>query len=143
MTWQSMSVFDIPTVYKLSVNQWAPDYYEEESIFLDKFLFSPSTCYMYRREGYIISHPYNQSIIPELNQPLISVEIDCHYIHDIVLTPSIRGQRVADTIIERIIENHPIVCLVAPERMNGYWKRYGFRETGIECVYGKHMIYNR
>jgi GNAT superfamily N-acetyltransferase len=124
-------------------------YKETPEIYENKFLVSPKGCYVYEDsygiQGYILSHPWNILSPPELNKALVEVEINCWFIHDIVVVPEYRGRGIADEIIQKILGYNPIVSLVACDdehiKTKDFWLRYGFEVVESYCCdYGIYMI---
>jgi hypothetical protein len=148
--WRPMEERDLRKVHSISLAQWGTLYYESIDIFKNRFEFYPEGCFVYEKEnrvqGYIISHPWMSDNVPELNKELPIVDLDrfrshqCYYIHDIVLMPEYRGALIAAEIIEPLIKDKLLVCLVAPAPTQHYWRKYyGFEKTYLECGDGVHM----
>ena len=147
--WQPMTLADLENVYMISQNTWA-DYGETFAIYKNKFLTAPNGCYIYKEDntikGYIISHPWNIHYPPpQLNTPLVKLEENCWFIHDIVILPECRGAGIGDEIIRKILNDNSIVSLVAADdetvKTKKFWMRYGFKiSEHISCSYGIYMI---
>ena len=142
--WRLMCQTDINAIYQISLLQWGSTHYESIDIFRDKYDFYSSGCFVYEKDntvqGYIISHPWSDKIIPKLNERLDVVEINTYYIHDIVISPHLRGYGLSNEIIMNIIDNKKSVCLVAISfDVQNYWEKFGFEKTEIQCDYGVHM----
>ena len=71
-------------------------------------------------------------------------EVNCQFIHDIVVLPECRGRGVGDEIIQKILADNPIVSLVASNKTvktKDFWTRYGFEVVeALDCNYGIYMI---
>jgi ribosomal protein S18 acetylase RimI-like enzyme len=133
--WREMLIEDIPCVYNIAMDIWTT-HKESQIIYENKFFSFP--------EGYVISHPYNISSPPKINTLLTKVEMNCLFIHDIVIVKEYRGRGIGNEIINKILDNHPIVSLVAcDDNAADFWKRYGFEvaETS-DCDYGIYMVKN-
>ena len=147
--WQPMTLADLENVYLISQTTWA-DYGETFAIYKNKFLTAPNGCYVYKEDnaikGYIISHPWNIHYPPpQLNIPLMKLEENCWFIHDIVILPECRGAGIGDEIIRKILNDNSIVSLVAVDdetvTTKKFWMRYGFKiSEHISCSYGIYMI---
>jgi ribosomal protein S18 acetylase RimI-like enzyme len=149
--WQPMTLDDLENVYLISQNTWA-DYGETFDIYKNKFLIAPNGCYVYKEDnintikGYIISHPWNIHYPPpQLNTPLVALEENCWFIHDIVILPECRGAGIGDEIIRKILNDNSIVSLVAADdetvKTKEFWTKYGFKSSEhIRCSYGIYMI---
>jgi len=133
-----MSLDDLQYVFDIVMDVWA-DYGETLAIYENKFLTAPQGCYVYtinnNIKGYVISHPWNILYPPPLNTPLIKVEENCLFIHDIVILPECRGKGVGDEIIRKILHDNSTVSLVAVNNENiktkDFWMRYGFTPLKI------------
>jgi len=142
--WRQMLIDDIPYVYSIAMDIWTI-HKESQAIYENKFCSFPEGCYVYDDngiKGYIISHPYNISSPPKINTLLPQVEMNCLFIHDIVIVPEYRGRGIGNEIITKIVENHPIVSLVAcDDNAKQFWIGYGFDvvETS-DCSYGIYMV---
>ena len=113
--WREMLMEDIPFVYNIAKDIWTI-HKESRIIYENKFCSFPEGCYVYDDngiKGYIISHPYNISSPPKINTLLTKVEINCLFIHDIVIVSEYRGRGIGNEIINKILDNNPIVSLVA------------------------------
>lgn len=146
--WRQMLLDDLPSVFNIAMDVWA-EYGETFAIYYNKFLTAPQGCYVYtvnnNIKGYVISHPWNILYPPPLNTPLIKVEENCWFIHDIVVLPEYRGTGVGDEIIQKILHDNSIVSLVAVNdeatKTKDFWMRYGFKVCDTyNCSYGIFMI---
>ena len=144
--WREMLVEDIPYVYNIAMDIWTI-HKESKIIYENKFCSFPEGCYVYDDngiKGYIISHPYNIISPPKINTLLTKVEINCLFIHDIVIVTEYRGRGIGNEIINKILDNNPIVSLVAcDDKTKDFWIGYGFEvaET-LDCDYGIYMVKN-
>jgi ribosomal protein S18 acetylase RimI-like enzyme len=144
--WREMSIADIPYVYNIAMDIWTI-HKESQTIYENKFVSFPQGCYVYDDngiKGYIISHPYNISSPPKINTLLPTVDFNCLFIHDIVIVPEYRRRGVGNEIIKKVLDNHPIVSLVAcDDTAKQFWTGYGFEvaETS-DCDYGIYMVKN-
>lgn len=145
-----MTIEDVPVVCSIAMDIWS-GYGESRAIYENKFRASPKGCYVYEDnndiKGYVISHPSNILSPPQLNTPLAEVEVNCWFIHDIVVLPECRGRGVGDEIIQKILTDNPIVSLVACDDENvktkEFWMRYGFEVVETpDCNYGIYMVKN-
>ena len=147
--WRQMTIEDISTVSSIAMDIWAA-YGETPVIYENKFRTYPTGCYVYDDnnviKGYVISHPSNLLYPPQLNTSLaLDEEVNCLFIHDIVVLPECRGKGIAHQIIHHILASNPVVSLVACDDENvqtkDYWLRYGFQvaET-IDSNYGIYMV---
>jgi len=141
-----MLIEDIPYVYNIAVDIWTT-HKESQTIYENKFCSYPEGCYVYDDDGikgYIISHPYNISSPPKINTLLPKVENNCLFIHDIVIVSEYRGRGIGNEIIRKILDNNPIVSLVAcDDKAKDFWTGYGFKvDETTDCEYGIYMVKN-
>ena len=144
--WREMLIEDIPYVYNIAMDIWTI-HKERQIIYENKFCTFPEGCYVYDDngiKGYIISHPYNLSSPPKINTLLPNVEINCLFIHDIVIVTEYRGRGIGNEIINKILDNNPIVSLVAcDDKAKDFWIGYGFEvDETTDCDYGIYMVKN-
>jgi ribosomal protein S18 acetylase RimI-like enzyme len=169
--WRQMCIQDVSSVCSIAMDIWS-DYGETPAIYENKFRVSPKGCYVYvvndSIKGYVISHPWNILSPPPLNTLFTEVEVNCEerrnrrgrgsrndrrrfifevncqFIHDIVVLPECRGRGVGDEIIQKILADNPIVSLVASNKTvktKDFWTRYGFEVVeALDCNYGIYMI---
>ena len=121
--WREMLIEDIPYVYNIAKDIWTI-YNESQIIYENKFCSFPEGCYVYDDngiKGYIISHPYNLSSPPKINTLLPNVEINCLFIHDIVIVTEYRGRGIGNYIINKILDNNPFSlrssCVASQENL--------------------------
>ena len=144
--WREMLIEDVPQVHNIAKDIWTI-HKESRIIYENKFCSFPEGCYVYDDngiKGYVISHPYNISSPPKINTFLTNVEINCLFIHDIVIVTEYRGRGIGNEIINKILDNNPIVSLVASDnKTKDFWIGYGFKvaETS-DCDYGIYMVKN-
>ena len=103
--WREMLIEDIPYVYNIAMDIWTI-HKESRIIYENKFCSFPEGCYVYDDngiKGYIISHPYNISSPPKINTLLTKVEINCLFIHDIVIVSEYRRRGIGNEIINKIL----------------------------------------
>jgi hypothetical protein len=139
-----MLIEDIPYVYNIAMGIWTI-HKESQIIYENKFCSFPEGCYVYDDngiKGYIISHPYNISSPPKINTILPKVETNCLFIHDIVIITEYRGRGIGNEIINKILNDNPIVSLVAcDKKARDFWIGYGFEVVEIsDCDYGIYMV---
>jgi GNAT superfamily N-acetyltransferase len=142
--WRQMTSQDLKKVHYISLCQWGTDYYESMEVFQDKLDFYQEGCFVYEDEnqikGYLISHPWESTNIPQLNCMLYSPkQYDTYYIHDVVLLPEYRGKKIAFEIINKIISDKHCVSLLAPEPTQYYWKTYYNFTAILKCGMGLYM----
>ena len=145
-----MKFEDIPKVFEIADAIWGPDYHESVDVYIDKFMFCPGGCWVFDVQGvvgYFVSHPAKLNVPPNLNSLLDKTCItDSWHIHDIVLDEEFRGNGYAADLIKRILNDHPIVTLVAADRSlktQKNWECWNFKISNVVCDYGTYMIKQR
>jgi len=138
--WRKMKLYDVGTAAALANEHWSQDYFEGYDTFLNKYITSSETCYMYFDSGYVFSHPWNSELLPEINKSLPECEINCLHIHDILLIPTIRERGIGKEIITKLLRENERITLIAVAGTYGYWRKFGFDFTGKETDYGRQMI---
>jgi len=115
-----------------------PAYPEEEAVFAERLLLSPSGCLCLGDRGaltgYIVSHRWRFGEPPELNTLLGAIPEDASswYIHDLALLPTSRGRGAAEQVVRRLADlaldaRCSSLSLVAVNQSLGFWQRQGFQ----------------
>ena len=133
-----MELSDVNDVVKIAERTWGTEYYETPEVFAQRLDWWPAGCWMYENKGYIISHPAQVNNPPKLNSHLTYEATDCYHIHDINLLPELRGQHIADIILEKFWA-WPVITLLSANNTEQYWQQKGFT-TKSSVAYGQYMI---
>ncbi|KAJ3121590.1 hypothetical protein HK100_012310 [Physocladia obscura] len=86
--------------------------------------------------GYILAHPWPTSseppILHKFAAPQEQVQ-ECHFIHDVSISPDYRGMKIADMLLQAVFESAlvgvgaaAVVTLVSVNGTVGYWQKRGF-----------------
>ncbi|KDE21449.1 GCN5 family acetyltransferase [Acetobacter aceti 1023] len=138
-TWRSMTPDDLAGVMALTAHVH-PDYVEDQAVFEERLKLAPDGCFSLAREkqvlGYLISHPWQGFVSPPLNTLLHALpdKADSWYIHDLALSPTVRGQGFAQqalVLAEQAArgQNLPILLLTSTCYAIGFWQKMGFAEA--------------
>lgn len=126
---------DVPVVSDIGTQSYRPCYYESDESFYSKWLGYPKGCYVATLEkkvvGYAITFPFYMGEVFALNSIYTPfLYSDCHYFHDVCVSPLYRGRGYAKRLIRKVWNTsvHP-KCLVAVNNSKKFWNQYGFKET--------------
>lgn len=104
-----------------------------------KWIASPKTCFVFKSEdivlGYLLAHAWNSQIPPKLFEELPN---ECAgsvlYLHDLATAENARGLGVGRKLIAALIKSAQSlgfqqILLVAVQKSEQYWAKYGFSEV--------------
>ena len=119
-----------------------PDHREERACFANRLALSPAGCRVLEApeglEGYLVAYPWMLGSAPALNTLIeaIPADADVVYLHDLALTPAVRGQGQSKPAVAAVVDlarAHGLstLALVAVNDAVGFWQGHGFhvRET--------------
>lgn len=152
--WRLMQASDIAKVMALA-DELHPGLPERAEVFAERQRLYPRGCWVLEQEGeilgYAVSHPVAPDSPPKLDSFLgqIPTGITDYYIHDVALSPKLRGSGLARAGIERLLEQakgHRQVVLISVYGTGSFWSRFGFQPTsanlgGKLAAYGEDAIY--
>lgn len=151
--WREMRSADLPAVSRVAAAVH-PLYPEDDAIFAERLRLYPAGSRVLIDEagvvqGYVVSHPWNQGVIPALDSLLgaLPPAADCYYIHDIALLPQARGRGAAQDGIAILAEHaararFATMSIVAIAGTQGFWERQGFRVVDLPELTGKLASYD-
>lgn len=109
---------------------------EDVNILKSKWLSSPQTCAVYTdHEGkvlaYLLAHPWESEIPPQLHEKVILTYSSTLYLHDLALVHEARGKNIGKKLVENLIDNAKTqgfvkILLVAVQNSTGFWTKFGF-----------------
>jgi GNAT superfamily N-acetyltransferase len=144
-----MQAKDLPRIVDLANSYWGSMYFESLESFADKLNFYPAGCWVYDNatvNGYLFSYPGLLDNYPKLNIIIDRrKKSDCQFIHDIVLVPELRGQGIAQEILEKILTPTETFVLIAADSDANrikFWSKWGFKLTGEIVSIGAIMKRN-
>lgn len=138
-TWRSMTPDDLTGVMTLTACIH-PDYMEDWAVFEERLKLAPDGCFSLVRDkevlGYLISHPWQGLISPPLNTLLHTLpeKADSWYIHDLALSPAVRGQGFAQQALllaEDAARRHNLHILLLTSTCHAisFWQKAGFTDA--------------
>ncbi len=119
-----------------------PDHFEGRDCFENRLTLNPAGCFVLSGanglEGYLIAYPWRADAAPALNALIeaIPAEAPVLYLHDLALTPAVRGQGWSKPAVAAEVDLAKAggwagVALVAVNDAVDFWRGHGFdvRET--------------
>jgi len=144
--WRPMRVADIPSVAAIS-DAVHGDYTEQAAVYANRLQLHPRGCWLLERDGkaigYLISHPWEGTQPPALNQLIekLPEPPDHYYLHDLALLPDARGTGAAQVAIV-IVQDQAgkagarRIALTAVNGADAFWGRNGFTAMAAGGTYG-------
>ncbi|KAK4159277.1 acyl-CoA N-acyltransferase [Cladorrhinum sp. PSN259] len=143
LSWRNMSVSDINGVSLLAdqVHSALP---ESDQVYKERLALFPEGCLVLADDsnvicGYTISHPIRHQCPPALGSMLgkISPDANQFYIHDVVVSPSLRGKGMAKEAIDRMLalaegRGYATACLISVYGTRPFWARFGFVPEAVD-----------
>ena len=139
--WRSMTAADLDRVAGIAVIGF-PDHFEGRPCFANRLALNPAGCFVLQTaedlEGYLVAYPWRAEAAPTLNTLIeaIPAEAAVLYLHDLALTPAVRGQGWSKPAVAAVVDlaradHWPAVALVAVNDAVDFWRGHGFevRET--------------
>ena len=115
-----------------------PDHFEGRDCFQNRLALNPAGCFVLSDEagtvgGYLIAYPWRHEGVPALNTLIEALpqDADVVYLHDLAITPSLRGGGHSRPIVERLAQQTradgwPALTLVAVNDAVAFWQGHGF-----------------
>ncbi|KAK4227135.1 hypothetical protein QBC38DRAFT_443960 [Podospora fimiseda] len=137
LSWRNMIASDINGVHLL-VDEVHAALPESENVYKERLSLFPEGCLVLADDnniilGYTISHPICRNSPPALDSLLGKIEPDADqfYIHDVVISPSLRGKGMAKEAINRLLvlsesQGYETTCLISVYGTSEFWSRFGF-----------------
>lgn len=134
--WRAMTEPDLDRVAEIALIGF-PNHFEGRPMFANRLALSAAGCFVLQTEGglegYIIAYPWSLGTAPVLNTPIEALpdRPDVVYLHDLVLTPAVRGQGQSKPAVAAVVEmtkdlGLPTVALVAVNDAVDFWTGHGF-----------------
>ncbi|MDP2800953.1 MAG: GNAT family N-acetyltransferase [Phreatobacter sp.] len=146
-----MTSVDLPAVCGIAA-EVHPDFPEDDSVFVERLALYPEGCHVLAGAdglaAYVVSHPWLALSCPPLNALLGSLPADAasYYIHDVALTPAVRGAGHATDIVAALASHaatagFAAMSLVAVNGSMGFWQRHGFASEDMPGLAAKLASY--
>ena len=144
VTWRRMAQPDLVSVERVG-DAVHPDYPEDAAIIAERLRLYPAGCLVLDGDkgiqGYAVAHPWLFGRPPLLNTQLgqLPVRADTFYIHDLALTPEVRGGGLGTKAVNLLtyqaqLDAFMSMSLVAVDSSPGFWRRHGFEVTEQEAT---------
>jgi len=145
-TIRPVKISDYSAVNAIGTANYSSNYYEGAKSFESKMAGYPEGCFVADVDGvvgYVISFPYVLGKPYPLNELFTPTpNPDCYYIHDVCVAPEFRGKGIAKQLAERVFAaDWDILCLVAVQKSNAFWRKLGFRGFAALEYYGQKAEY--
>jgi ribosomal protein S18 acetylase RimI-like enzyme len=142
---RQMLATDLDSVMSIQAACYSGDIPESRTSLLAKFEASPETCLIAQREdqvlAYLFAMPWLSVAPPSLNANTCHLPFnpDCLYLHDLSVSPHLRGTGAGAALVRMFFELQqqaglPSACLVAVQNSVPFWRRFGFEVTQGDAV---------
>lgn len=149
--WRPMATSDLAGVVEVARVSF-PDHFEDRACFENRLSLNPEACFVLADGstvlGYLVAYPWRADAAPALNVCIDAIPDDASvmYLHDLALSPDARGGGHTREIIERLTDQArsagwPAVALVAVNRAEAFWARYGFQSRQTPALSAKLSSY--
>ena len=144
VTWRRMAQHDFVSVERVG-DAVHPDYPEDTIIIAERLRLYPAGCLVLNGDkgiqGYAVAHPWLFGRPPPLNTQLgqLPVRADTFYIHDLAITPEVRGGGFGTKAIDLFahqaqLESFTSISLVAVGSSQRFWRKHGFEAIEQEAT---------
>jgi GNAT superfamily N-acetyltransferase len=135
---RAMSPEDLPQVLALQHLCYQPEFHEPLDAFESKLQAAPDTCWVISNEpasvlAYLVSLPVAGENYPLLHarQWEAAAQADELYLHDMAISPALRGRGGSHKLLQRAIAQAqglrlPRLSLIAVQNSASFWMRQGF-----------------
>lgn len=145
--WRQMLPSDLENLVRVG-GEIHPGLPEGDHLFTERMALFPDGCLALVDGGevcgYAISHPIRHGQPPALDSLLgeIAPDADQYYIHDLAISPRLRGQGLAAECIERLLtvaRRYPTTCLVSVYGTAAFWGRFGFAPESVPAALSEKL----
>ena len=139
--WRPMTEADLDRVAGIAVIGF-PNHFEGRDCFENRLALNPAGCFVLQTPGglagYLVAYPWTRDAAPTLNTLIEAIPADASilYLHDLVLTPAMRGQGWSRPAVAAVVDlarasGRTTIALVAVNDAVDFWRGHGFdvRET--------------
>lgn len=134
--WRPMVEGDLDRVSEIAAIGF-PDHFEGRDCFENRLSLNPAGCFVLETsgglEGYLVAYPWRADAAPALNTMIDAIPSDASvlYLHDLALTPAVRGRGWSKPILRTIVDlaradGWSTVALVAVNDAVDFWRGHGF-----------------
>jgi len=134
--WRPMRAKDLDRVAEIAAIGF-PDHFEGRECFENRLALSPAGCFVLgtpeELEGYLVAYPWRANAAPPLNSRIEAIPTDANvlYLHDLALTPAVRGQGWSRPAVQAVIDlarrdGWTTLALVAVNDATDFWRGHGF-----------------
>lgn len=150
LTIRPMRGTDIDSVMSIQAACYSGDIPESRTSLMAKFEASPETCVVAEYEAQVLAYlfalPWLTAAPPSLNAATCELPVnpDCLYLHDLSVSPELRGAGAGAALVATFFELQqqtrlPSACLVAVQNSIAFWRRFGFQVTQADTVLLKKL----
>lgn len=157
MVIRPMLVADLGAVHALQCAVHSGHYHEPLSALASRLTLGPQFCFVAEQEdrvvGYLFAHPWagNPPALHEVLTPCLTGEIDHLFMHDLAVSPMVRGASAGHRLIDAVVQKARAtgwsdVRLVAVGDAREYWQRNGFGVVAgvvLHVSYGAAVLMQR
>lgn len=147
LKWRPMTEGDLDAVADIALVSF-PDHFEGRPMFANRLSLAAQGCFVLAEGdgepmGYAVSYPWRIDSAPPVNTLIeaIPADADVIYLHDLALSPDVRGGGATRAIVEQLADQArsrgwPAIALVAVNDAVGFWEKQGFavRENPAVCA---------
>ena len=134
--WRPMTTADLDRVAEIATIGF-PDHFEGRPCFANRLALNPAGCFVLETpgglEGYLVAYPWIGGAAPRLNTLIEAIppDADVLYLHDLALTPAVRGQGWSKPAVAAVVDlakagGRATIALVAVNDAVDFWRGHGF-----------------
>ncbi len=136
LAWRTMTPADLGRVAEIAAIGF-PDHFEGRDCFENRLALNPAGCFVLATseglEGYLVAYPWRAEAAPALNTLIEAIpdEASVLYLHDLALTPAVRGQGWSKPAVKAVVDlagagGWTRIALVAVNDAVNFWRGHGF-----------------
>ena len=149
--WRPMTTADLDRVAEIATIGF-PDHFEGRPCFANRLALNPAGCFVLQMpdglEGYLVAYPWIGGAAPRLNTLIEAIppDADVLYLHDLALTPAVRGQGWSKPAVTAVVDlakagGWATIALVAVNDAVDFWRGHGFEVKQTPEMAGKLASY--
>ncbi|PUA18547.1 GNAT family N-acetyltransferase [Glaciimonas sp. PCH181] len=131
-----MSAEDVPALLQIQMACYPPSMTEPEAVILMRLQSSQQTCWLLEHDdtpsAYLFSYPSHRGMVTALNATFeVASNPDCLYLHDLAVSPRLRGQRAGQALVKTALAYARSAglgssALVAVQQSQPFWMAFGY-----------------